>query len=607
MRIRYLLIGAVVVLAVAAGGGGYWWWQARQRAIEPPPSQFQPTPVLAFAARGSIRITEADGRSMPIDNPWFVTMTQDSGVDFLHNSGTTPEKPFPAANGSGGGALDFDLDGRYDLYFATGTPFPLDPKQTRHINRLYRNFGDWHFADVTKLAGLGHNGFSAGIAVGDYDNDGFPDVYVSCYGPNVLFHNLGDGTFERADAGVADERWGTSAAFFDYDDDGLLDLYVCNYAKWTLETNQFCGDRSKKVRLYCSPQTVDPEGDVLYRNRGDGTFEDATEAAGVGQRLGRAQGVVAADFNDDGRVDLYVGNDLHANSLFLNRADGTFRDASELSGAGYDHMGNVQAGMGVDVADTNHDGRFELFVTNFQGEHNSLYLNDGGDVFQEASHRVGLATDSLPWVGWGTAFADFDLDGWPDLIVTNGHVDDNRHLLGQDAVYAQPPLLWRNVRGRFQLAERQGGDYFVQRHVGRGLLIVDLDNDGGQDVVITHQDARPALLRNARAAQPPARSVTLRLIGTRGNRDAVGSLLKLTAGERTVVQQVKGGGSYLSASDLRQVFAVQPTESPASIEIRWPNRHSSHLDGLEPGRSYLVIEPAEDSALTTLVIWESGK
>ena len=192
----------MLVLLAAAGGGGYWWWQARQRAIEPPPSTFQPTPVLAFAARGTVRLSEADGLSGPIRNPWFVTKTQDSGVDFLHNSGTTPEKPFPAANGSGAGTLDFDLDGRYDLYFATGTPFPLDPMQTEHVNRAYRNLGDWHFADVTKLAGLSHNGFSAGIAVGDYDNDGFPDVYVACYGPNVLFHNLGDGTFERADAGV---------------------------------------------------------------------------------------------------------------------------------------------------------------------------------------------------------------------------------------------------------------------------------------------------------------------------------------------------------------------------------------------------------------------
>lgn len=539
---------------------------------------------------------------------WFTDVTAQTDVDFRHSTGTNPEKPFPAANGSGLGALDYDLDGWIDLYFVTGTPFPIDPTRPAPVNRFYRNLGNWRFEDVTEHSGLGHNGYSAGVAVGDYDADGFPDVYVTCYGANCLFHNQGDGTFEHAErsAHVADERWATSAAFLDYDGDGLLDLYVCNYAKWTWETNQFCGDRDRNIRVYCSPYSVEPEPDVLYHNGGDGTFEDATARAGVGDRAGRAQGIVAADLNDDGLVDLYVANDLNPNFLFLNAGDGTFRDATEPSGVAYDAVGQIMSSMGVEAADVDGDGRLDLFVTNFQGERNVLYRNGGDEWFDEQSDHAGLTADSLPWVGWGTSFADFDLDGWPDVVVTNGHVDDNRSLMGQEASDASPPLCWRNAQGRFEFLGPKAGRYFAERHPGRALIAADLDNDGDQDVVVGHQDQRPALLRNERLAAPSIErpSIVVRLVGTRSNRDAVGSTITLRSDQRTVVEQVKGGGSYLSAPDLHRVFAVDPHETGLRLEIRWPSGERSTLAGLRAGQSYVAVEPAEPSAAPGLFVKE---
>ena len=526
----------------------------------------------------------------PIRFAWM----RDTGVDFVHVSGSSDEKPFPAANGSGIAALDYDLDGWCDLYFATGTHFPLDSSRTDPINRLFRNLGEWQFGDVTEASGLGHNGYSAGLAVGDFDSDGFPDVYVNCYGPDVLYHNRGDGTFETLPnaAGIGDPRWGTSAAFLDYDDDGLLDVYVCNYARWTLETNQFCGNRAKGVRIFCTPNMVPPEDSLLLHNEGDGTFRDASAESGIAVRSGRAQGVIAADLNDDGRIDLYVGNDLNANSLFINQGGGRFSDESELSGAAYDHLGRSQASMGVDVADVNRDGRLDLFVTNYEGEYNAFYENMGRGAFMELAISRGLAAGSLPWVGWGTAFVDLDLDGWLDAIVTNGHTDENLYEMGRDSPYAQPPLVWRNRNGRFEMLECDIGDYFAGRHVGRALAVVDLDNDGDQDIVIGHQDAAPALLRNERISDPRRQPLTLalRLVGTRGNRDAIGAKVTMTAGDAQLVSAIKGGGSYLSANDSRCLVAVIGS-TLIRARVSWPGLAESDLQGLEPGGSYIVIEP----------------
>ena len=348
---------------------------------------------------------------------------------------------------------------------------------------------------MTLLARVGHNGFSAGLAVGDYDSDGFPDIYVSCFGPHCLLHNEGDGTFSRveAEAGVSTQRWGASAAFLDYDEDGLLDLYVCTYAKWTWDKNPFCGDRVRRIRMYCHPASHEPETHLLYHNVGDGSFRDAGKEAGVLGGRGRGQGVVAADLNGNGHVDLFVTNDGNPNFLFLNAGGGRFRNVTDICGAAYDMAGNTRAGMGVDAADVNGDGRPELFVGTFFNEYSMLYENLGEGLFQDASAHYHLVAESLPSLKWGAQLADFDLDGWPDLVVACGHVNDNLKSLGQDAPYAEMPMCYRNLAGkRFQFLGAAAGSYFAQPHVGRGLVTADLDNDGDLDVVVSHQDDLPA-------------------------------------------------------------------------------------------------------------------
>lgn len=528
-----------------------------------------------------------------------------TGVDFRHVSGDSEIKPFPAANGSGVGALDYDLDGRYDLYFATGTTFPLDTKRTQPVNRCYRNRGGWRFEDVTAETRLGHNGYSAGIAVGDFDADGLPDVYVTCFGRNVLYHNRGDGTFEPVNDSVAGGgNFSTSVAFLDYDNDGLLDLYVCNYGDWSLKTNQFCGNKQRGVRIFCSPKTLQAEPDVLLRNAGDGRFEDVTKKAGLADRAGRGQGVLAADVNADGRIDLYLGNDIHPNLLFKNVGGGKFEDVSEHSGASYDRVGRMQAGMGVAGADVNRDGRWDLFVTNFENEHHTLYLQSPSGGFDDVSQSRGITAPSRPWVGWGTAFIDANLDGWKDLVVTNGHVDNNLKLLGRDSPYDHPALLWKNEKGHFRLLGAAAGEYFGKPHPGRGLAVSDLDNDGDGDLVIVHQDQPPALLRNDPEVPEKKRShsAVLRLIGTKSNRDAVGSRIEIATspGEPVRLEQIQGGGSYLSAHDRRVVVAL-PDGQAGTVTIHWPSGITSTVEKIDRGDQYDIIEPAHSSARTVVL------
>ena len=589
MRRSLWLILAALVLVGAA-----WHWRGSLSPGRLNSATVDPS-LPSHDERPSAGNQVAIGRESVPQSPGpihFTDVTAESGVDFVHVSGDSPEKPFPAANGSGVGVVDYDLDGYPDLYFLTGTPLPLDPSRLSPVNRCYRNMDGWQFRDVTAATGLGDNGYSAGLAVGDIDSDGFPDIFVNGFGPHRLFRNQGDGTFSEigAAAGVNDDQWGTSAAFLDYDGDGLLDLYVCHYALWSLATNKFCGDRERGVRIFCNPSSVEPVIHVLFHNEGDGLFRNATIEAGVGQARGRGQGVVAADVNGDGRIDLSVGNDLSGNFLFLN-AGGAFRDLSQESGTASDYLGRNQAGMGVDAADANHDGRLDLFVTTFEGEHDAFYENLGSGLFQEVGRTRGLAAESIPWVGWGTAMADFDLDGWPDIVVTNGHTDGNLRDMGRDSPYEEPALLWRNLGGRFAyVGGAPAGEYFAHPHVGRGLAIADLDNDGDLDLVITHQDGPPALLRNDCLPESASGWIRVRLIGTVSNRDAVGAELRLATKDNEVVQQIKGGGSYLCAHDLRQIMALSPATEGAKLSIHWPSGQSTDVARLQSGESYQIKE-----------------
>jgi hypothetical protein len=520
-------------------------------------------------------------------------MTAESGIDFVHESGDFGEKPFPAANGSGVAAFDFDLDGWVDLYFLTGSRASFDSEWKSHPrNRSYQNRGDWRFREVTDSTRLGWRGFSAGVAVGDVNSDGFPDVFVNCYGSDRLFMNQGDGTFfdSSESSGVAnDELWGTSAAFLDCDNDGLLDLYVANYAIWSMETNKYCGDRQRGVRTFCGPTTVDPAPHVFYHNEGDGRFRIATSETGLDRRPGRGQGVVATDFNLDGWTDLYVANDMNPNSLFINQGNGTFRDASEESGTDVDYRGSAQAGMGIAVADANQDGLLDLFVTNYEGEHNAYYESRGALIYQDVSRSRGLAADSIPWVGWGTALADFDGDGWVDCVVTNGHTDNNFQEMGRDSPYAQKPGVWRNVGGRFQhVSGLLVGDYFEQPHVGRGLAVADLDGDQKPDLVIMHQDAGPALLRNLSSGPAP---ITLRLVGVTANRDAIGATAQVNPPNGHLLTQLSGG-SY--ASEHQRVLRIpgdKLTGASPKIQVRWPGGQLQTVSFDPGGSEQTILQP----------------
>lgn len=528
----------------------------------------------------------------------FESMRDRSGIDFVQQSGNSKDKPFPAANGTGAGAIDVDADGAPDLYFANGAAFPLDPNGPGPWDRLYRNHGDWKFSDITNVAGIGSPGYSCGVAVGDIDNDGFSDLYVNRYGVNLFYRNLGDGTFEECATacGIDDPRWGTSAAFVDYNEDGLTDLYVCNYGKWTWETNQFCGDQAKGIRMFCSPTHVEPEDDALFANNGDGTFRDVAQEAGIRVPAGRGQGVIAGDFNGDSHVDLYVSNDIHPNFLFLNTG-GKFEESADLTGTALDHLGQAQAGMGLAAADVNADGRVDLFVTNYQNEHNALYLNLSNDTFLE-SGLTRIPEGSLPWVGWGTAIVDIDLDGEPDILVTNGHTDDNLAELGREGEYRQPPGIWRNSRGQFEMVHAEG-QYFATRHVGRGLVSGDFDNDGDTDFVICHQDEAPELLDNQSTSSPEAKSVSLLLRSHRGSRRVTGATLA-TTGEMSRAIPVTSGGSYASSPDERVIIAAEGLPE-LSLNLRWCNSSAAEAITLETGKRYLIVESTSNGVGTRIL------
>jgi hypothetical protein len=536
----------------------------------------------------------------------FSEIAREAGIDFVHVSGMTEAKHFPTANGSGVALFDYDGDGDLDLYFATATFLPVGTKATGP-NRLFKNLGGNRFEDATAASGLGFRGFCHGVAVGDIDNDGDQDVFLCNYGPNVLYLNNGDGTFTdiSKSAGIDTPGWSSGGAFLDYDNDGDLDLYVANYGDWVLPgDDQFCGDTVKNVRFYCSPRMIRTAKHLLYRNNGDRTFTDVYDQAIVstdpetgGRRPrsdGRGLGVVTADVNGDGKIDIYVANDLCPNFLFLNNGDGTFTDATEASGAAYDENGQSHSGMGVDAEDVDGDGRPELLVTNFSGESTTLYLNLGRGTFMDSTPFFGMASDTRPFVGWGTALLDFDNDGWPDNFVVNGHVDDNRNLLGETFEYAQIPLLFRNIEGkRFRLSTRAAGSYFDTRHVGRGAAFGDIDNDGDIDIVVNHKDGAPALLRN----DTPTENhwIRLSLQGTRSNRDAVGARVQVEVGGLTLHRQRKGGVSLESSHDPRLTIGVGAADEVTRLTVRWPSGAVSELGGLRTDRAHTIVEPGPET------------
>jgi len=522
----------------------------------------------------------------------FTDVTASSGIDFIHRNGASGTKYLIETMGSGVCVLDYDGDGLPDLYFVQSAPLPgARPDPLLHAS-LFRNLGNGKFVETTESSGTGNFGhYGMGCAVGDVDNDGDEDLYVTNFGPNTLYRNNGDGTFTDVSrrAGVDNALWGTAAAFADYDNDGNLDLFVANYLDFTMAGHKRCGDAARRLVSYCHPDAYDSVPNVLYRNRGDGTFDDVTREAGLWNLRGKGLGAVWIDYDGDGDPDLYVANDSVPNFLYRNEGDGTFTDVTLLSGTGYSEEGRPQAGMGVDASDVDGDGRIDLFVTNLSNETNELYRNNGDGTFSIATNRMGLGAPSLLYVGFGTAFFDADNDADLDLYVTNGHVLDDIELFSDSITYREPDLLFINEGdARFQERGREVGSIFQEKDVGRGVALLDFDSDGRLDVALSRNQSRARLLHNETVSRH--HYLELKLQGTRSNRDGIGAWLALHAAARTFVAERHGGSSYLSAHEGIVHFGLGNFAGPVSVEVRWPSGIQEEFAGLRVDGQTTLIE-----------------
>jgi hypothetical protein len=519
----------------------------------------------------------------------FTDIAAQAGITFKHVF--SPEKKYIVESMSGGVALfDYDNDGYLDIYFVNSLTVDLVTSHQKTKSALYHNNGDGTFRDVTDKAGVGDVGFGMGVAVGDYNNDGFDDLYVTCLGRNHLFKNNGNGTFTdvTTKAGVGDPRWSTGAAFLDYDNDGKLDLFVSNYVDFDLSRlPEFGKGRTcqfKGVPVQCGPRGLPGAGDSLYHNNGDGTFTDVSKKAGVSDPNGYyGLGVIASDFDEDGLVDIFVANDSTPNFLYHNNGDGTFKEIGFMSGTAVNKSGSEQGCMGVTLGDYDHDGKLDLFITNFDDEYNVLYHNDGHNAFTDVSYESKLAEVSLPYVGWGTKFFDYDNDGWLDLFLVNGHAYPQRDH------YRQRALLHHNNRdGTFSEVAGQMGTALMQERVGRGVAFGDIDNDGDIDIAVNDLDGSPQLLRNDGGNSN--NSVLIKTIGVNSNRDGIGARVKVVAGDLTQVDEVRSGGSYISQNDLRLHFGLEKRTTIDLIEVRWPSGVIDKITGLSANRILTIKE-----------------
>ena len=522
----------------------------------------------------------------------FLDVASAAGIRFQHDNAATSEKYLIETMGAGCGWIDYDQNGLFDLYLvnsaATKTYTPNKPPRSA----LYRNNGDGTFTDVTAQAGVGAEGlFGMGVAVGDYDNDGFPDLLVLGYGRCILYHNNGDGTFTDVSkkAGVENlGRWASSAAWFDYDNDGHLDLVIANYVDWTPESNHYCGDKGPGMRSYCHPGVYHGQAPTLYRNNGDGTFTDVSQASGVGLKPGNGLGVVTFDYDNDGWQDIFIANDNMPNFLFHNNRDGTFTETAYLAGVAVSGDGHSEAGMGVDAADTTGSGRMDLIVTHLDQQLARLYRNLGTLGFEDATFRSKLSYATFKLSGFGTCFLDYDNDGWRDLFIANGHVLDNVARYRSDVAYAEPKLMLRNTGGGMleNVSGRLGQD-LMRRRVSRGVAVGDFDNDGDVDLLVSNNGGVPQLLRND--GGNTNHWLEILLIGTKSNRDGVGAREKLIAGDLVQYDQRKGGASYQSAPDPRLHFGLGRQTKVDTLEIKWPSGMVTRLREL-PANQIIAVE-----------------
>jgi len=508
----------------------------------------------------------------------FIDVTQKVGIRFVQKASPTSRKYLLETMGSGVALFDYDNDGRLDIFFANGARIddPMQPDAiprkdgSEYWNRLYHQKADGSFEDVTEKAGLRGVGYCTGVAVGDFDNDGYEDLFVAGYGRSTLYHNNGDGTFTDVTdkAGVAGSGWATSAAWFDYDHDGRLDLVVARYMEWKFD-DIYCGERREGYRSYCHPDIFKPVSILLYHNEGNGKFAEVSQKAGVDKPM-KGLGVAVADYDKDGWPDFFIANDSIPEALFHNKRDGTFEEVALVSGIALDGGGATFAGMGVDFEDYNNDGWPDVIVTDLANQRYSLYTNGGDGTFDYATNSSGLGAITLLHSGWGVRFLDYDNDGWKDLFIAQAHVMDNIEVNEPHLHYLEPPMLLHNERGRkFTDVSSNSGEVFHKRWAGRGLASGDIDNDGKVDVVITSNNGPAWVLKN----ETPTDNhwLTLKLVGVKSNRDAIGAQVEIVTESGKQYASVTTASSYQSSSDPRLHFGLGNAVSVKSIRIRWPS------------------------------------
>ena len=520
----------------------------------------------------------------------LVDVTSRSGIQFQHNSGAYGGKLLPETLGSGCAFLDYDRDRWQDILLINGMDWPGHKRQ-RTTLRLYRNNRNGTFTDVTKSAGLDVEIYGMGVAVGDYNNDGFPDILVTCVGQNRLFRNTGKGTFldvTRSSGLAGRQGFSTSALWFDFDRDGLLDLFICNYVKWSPEHDVFCS-LDGKHKSYCTPEAYRGETCWLFRNRGDGTFEDVTATSGVFDASSKSLGVAMLDYDEDGWPDLLVANDTQPNKLYRNMHNGAFKDVAVEVGLAFSTEGKARAGMGVDVADFDNSGNPGVAITNFDNEMIGLYRALGSRVYEDVAMAAGIGLASKNTLGFGCVFLDADLNGALDLVVANGHIDETVRNIRGNVGYAQPPQLFLNEgNGTFRDVASEAGGGFDQPKVGRGLAYADFDRDGDLDILMTTNNGPAFLFRNDQLAAN--RSICFRLVGTKSNRDAIGATVRIFHDGLSQSRMVKGGSSYLSQSELPVLFGLGKRDRVDRAVIEWPSGRTEEYKNLVSGRAYECVE-----------------
>jgi hypothetical protein len=542
------------------------------------------------------RTTGAQGQTIRKDSKSieFVDVTSTAGIKWGIKQMAPGLKYLIETMGGGGGFLDYNGDGLLDIYLVCYSQTPQSDSSVKLRDALYRNNGNGTFSDVTEKAGINNSMTGMGMASADYNNDGLPDIYVTGYGQSRLYRNNGNGTFSDVtmQAGVNNKLWGTSAAFFDADGDGRLDLFVCNYLNFDPEGKVPCD--MFEGRPYCYISKFKGSQSVLYHNNGDGTFTDISAKAGISGHYGKGMGVVAFDYNNDGRMDIYQANDADPNLLFRNNGDGTFTEVGFEAECALDPNGETRGGMGVDSEDLDQDGHQDIFVTNFSQQTNAFWHNNGDGTFTETTYELNLARVSIPMSGFGTRFFDYNNDGLTDLFVLNGHPFEPIQKVFPETTYAEPPFLFENTGKGFREAASEHGSALKKFYPGRGLASGDIDNDGDIDLLLISVGAPPVLLRNEGGNSNNWLGV--KLAGTKSNRDGVGAVVTIKVGSARRMKQLTGGTSYCSASDLRLLFGLGGAQKADELQVRWPSGAITTLKDVRVNRYLNIREDAGPSS-----------